>query len=266
MKHFIKFGFILGLSISSKAFSSDPVQGIYFGLLGEISRTISNPSLNFNIGNNQFALSNTSPITLSPVGGGGGFSLGYRINTVRLEGQLLFNINNYGELKVGSCTLISPNVMGPEGICPATISNDQGIGLGFSGNTTGIYGMFNLFYDFLSSDPNTKMFPYIGVGVGGAIIKNKANFESNKYNALGSTFSKTVSTSNNGIAAQGIIGIGSNLDDFATLGIDIRYTSAFKPNNNNNNSSTTSASGSSNQLGIVTLNFTGTYALDKGSD
>lgn len=264
MKHFIKFGFIVGLTLSSQAFSSDPVQGIYLGLLGQISRTISNPNVNFNIGNSQFSLADTSPVTLSPVGGGAGFSLGYRINTVRLEGQFLFNINNYGELKVGSCTLISPNVMGPEGTCPAAISNDQGIGLGFNGNTTGIYGMFNVFYDFLSSDPNTKMFPYIGVGLGGAIIKNKANFASNQYNALGSTFSTTVSTSNNGFAAQGIIGVGSYLDDFATIGIDIRYTSAFNPSNNNN--TTTSSNGSSRQLGIVTLNFTGTYALDKGSE
>lgn len=259
MKQLIKFGFLFGLTVSNNVFSVEPVQGVYFGILGQISHATPNPQLNFTI--NDLSLSGSGPITLSPVGGGAALSLGYRIERVRLEGELLFNINNYGELTVGSCTLVSPNVIGPEGTCPSAIDNNTGIGLGFNGNTIGLYGMFNVFYDFISSDTNVKIFPYIGAGLGGAIIRNSAKFASNKYNTSGYNTFYTVNTSNTGFAAQGIVGVGSFMDDFATIGMDLRYTSAFKPNS----SGSSGSSGGSAQFGIITLNFTGTFALDKGN-
>lgn len=253
MRQIIKFGF--ALIISSSAFSANPVEGVYLGLLGKISHVTSS-QLNFT-----FDQTYNGTINYGMVGGGVGFSLGYKINHFRAEGEFLFNINNYGSLNVGSCTLISPKVLGPEGTCPAFIEEH---GLGFNGNTMGFYGLANVFYDFISSDPNTNMFPYIGVGLGGAIIKHHALIQSNdQCTSLGTCplATATVDVSNNGFAAQGIIGLGYFMDDFATFGIDFRYLSTL---NFSSNSGSSSASNNKNTFGIATINITGTYALDKG--
>lgn len=257
MRQLIKLGFIFGVTVSSSVFSVEPVQGLYLGLLGEISHATPNPSLNFTI--NQVSFSGPGQISLSPIGGGGGFSIGYRMNRVRLEGEFLFNINNYGELQVGSCTLVSPNVVSPQGVCPSAISNSTGVGLGFNGNAIGLYGLFNVFYDFLSNDTNVNFYPYVGLGLGGAIIKNTANFETNNFSTTTTPVSFSASTSNNGFAAQGIIGIGYYMDDFATIGLDLRYTSTFKSNSGSSSSGT-------NNFGIGSINITGTFALEKTKD
>ncbi len=252
MRQLIKFGFILGLTISSSTFSADPVEGLYVGVLAELSHA-SNPQLNFTL--NQLSYNPT--ISLGPVGGGGALSLGYKVNRFRLEGELLFNINNYGEAQLGSCTLVSPNVVSPQGTCPDFIENNS---LGFKGNTVGLYGLFNVFFDFLSSDPNVNFVPYVGLGVGGAIIRNTIQIENSQYFNSGATqISQQTTVSKNGIAGQGIIGFSYYLDDFATIGMDFRYLTTVKSSSSNSSTSTNS------QFGIATINFTGNFALDKGN-
>lgn len=252
MKQLIKFGFIVGLTISSPVFSADPVQGLYVGVLAGISHA-SNPQLNFSVDQASY----NPTITLGPVGGGGGFSLGYKVNRFRLEGEFLFNINNYSEAKLGSCTLISPTVLGPQGTCPDFIEDN---GLGFKGNTTGLYGLFNVFFDFLSTDTNVNFVPYVGFGVGGAMIRNKIQIQNNQYFDSGATpISLETTVSKNGIAGQGIIGFSYYLDDFATIGMDFRYLTTVKSNSSNN----TISSNSNSQFGVATINFTGNFALDK---
>ncbi|KTC90930.1 outer membrane beta-barrel protein [Fluoribacter dumoffii] len=256
MRQMIKFGFILGLVASSNAFSADPVEGLYLGLLGQLSHA---PNTNFN-----FNLNGTTydgSLKLSVVGGGVGTSLGYKIKNFRLEGEFLFNINNYGSLTVGSCTLISPSVLGPNGTCPTEIEES---GLGFNGYTMGFYGLFNTFYDFLSSDPNVNFVPYLGVGLGGALLKNHALFHSNNQcislNSCSPIISETFDSSSNGFAIQGIVGFSYYLDDFTTLGLDFRYLSTVNFNKNN---STTSSNSNNGNYGIGTINLTANFALEK---
>ncbi|QMT61173.1 outer membrane beta-barrel protein [Legionella sp. PC997] len=261
MRQIIKFGFILGLAASSRAFCYEPVQGLYLGLLGQVSHA-TNLDLDFSL-TQLPSLGTVGAVQLGPVGGGLGASLGYKIQNFRLEGEFLFNINNYGQLTAGSCTLISPAVLGPEGTCPAEVVD---VGLGFNGYTIGLYGFFNAFYDFLSSDPNVNFVPYLGVGVGGADILNHAVFQSNEQCIALGTCSPIVNesfdTSHFGFAAQGIIGFNYYIDDFTTIGLDFRYVSTFNFSNNNNSSSTTNSS--NNSFGISTINLTGNFALEKG--
>lgn len=260
MRQMIKFGFILGLAATSNAFCADPVQGIYLGLLGQLSYA---PNTNLGVTLPDGNTYNGS-VKLSVIGGGGGASLGYKIKNFRLEGEFLFNLNNYGSFNTGSCTLISPDVLGPNGNCSAFIEQT---GLGFNGYTAGIYGLFNTFYDFLSSDPNVNFVPYLGLGLGGAIIKNHALFHSNNQCiSLGTCspiVSQTVDTSNNGFAIQGIVGFNYYLDDFTTLGLDFRYLSTVNFNKNNTNSLVTTTNSNSNNYGIGTINITANFALQK---
>ncbi|KTD06678.1 hypothetical protein Lgra_2516 [Legionella gratiana] len=248
MKQIIKFGFILSL-ISKSAFSLEPVQGFYFGLLGQISHA-PNTDLSFTINNVPYS----GEVTLGPIGGGVGTSIGYKIQNFRLEGEFLYNINNYGEFQIGTCTLISPTVVGPEGICPAYIEDN---GLGFNGNTMGFYGLFNVFYDFMPSDPDKYFVPYLGLGLGGAIIRNQGNIESTKYSGVDPAITFTSNNSQGGFALQGIVGFNYYLDDFTTLGLDFRYVSAMISNNNNNSSNS--------QFGISTINLVFNFALEKGN-
>ncbi|KTD05538.1 outer membrane beta-barrel protein [Fluoribacter gormanii] len=262
MRQIIKFGFILGLVTSSSAFSAEPVQGLYLGLLGQVSHA-TNLDLNFSL--TQLPnLGTIGTVQLGPVGGGIGASLGYKIQNFRLEGEFLFNINNYGQLNAGSCTLISPAVLGPEGTCPPEVVD---VGLGFNGYTIGLYGFFNAFYDFMSSDPNVNFVPYLGVGVGGADLLNHAVFQSNNQCISLGTCSPIVNESFDkshfGFAAQGILGFNYYIDDFTTIGLDFRYVSTFNLSKNNSTSSTTNSSNSA--FGISTINLTGNFALEKAS-
>ncbi len=250
MRLLIKAGFLLGLTISTSAYTADPVEGFYFGVLGGISHS-PNTQLNFTINNTAY----NGEVTLEPVGGGGGFSLGYKINRFRLEGEFFFNINNYDTLRVNSCTLVSPNVLSPEGTCPAFITDN---GLGFKGSTMDFYGLFNVFYDFLSSDPNVNFFPYVGLGLGGAIVKNNGQVQNNKFFADGYTpIVVSKGFSNSGFAGQGIVGISSYVDDFTTLGVDFRYLSTFNSGNGNRVNTPN---------WVATINFTANFALDKGAN
>jgi hypothetical protein len=268
MRQLIRFGLILGL-LSNSAFGFEPVQGVYLGLLGDVSYTRPSPLVDYS----PFGIFG-SRVTLSPVGGGGGFSIGYRISPVRLEGELLFNINNYGELPLGTCTLVSPNVLGPQplsltvfGAQPAVCIEDPVLsqsGIGFDGNTSGFFGLFNIFYDFLSCDTEKRFFPYIGAGVGGGVIRNTADFKSNVFSPFLVSpvlipYSDRVSSSTGTLAGQGIIGFGYFIDDFATLGLDFRYLGTFRTNKGTATTTTTSSS----SVGIASINITATFALEK---
>ncbi|HHF7365656.1 TPA: outer membrane beta-barrel protein [Legionella bozemanae] len=257
MRQIIKFGFILGLMASSNAFSSDPVEGLYLNLLGQISHA-SSPDINFTINN----VASLGSIQLGPVGGGMGTALGYKIKNFRVEGEFLFNINNYGSLKSGSCTLISPKVLGPEGVCPDTFVQT---GLGFNGNVIGLYGLVNAYYDFQftnDSGDNSNFVPYLGAGFGGAMIRHHASFQSNNQcitlGTCAPIINESFNTSNTGFAAQGIVGFYYYLDDFTTLGLDFRYVSTLNFNKNN-----TSSNAVDDTFGISTINITANFALTK---
>ncbi|MDR3441715.1 MAG: OmpW family outer membrane protein [Legionella sp.] len=255
MKQLIKFSLISSLVLSSSvyggAYASDPVEGFYLGLLGEISH-ISNIDATVLVNQNPY----TGKISVGPVGGGAGGAIGYKVQSFRFEGELLVNANSFGELKVGTCTLISPAVLGPQGICPDFVRAN---GLGFKGTSLGIYGLFNAYYDFLpgpSSD--RKAIPYIGLGLGYAQIKNTIQIQNNQYAFAGLTpISVNSSVSKSGVAGQGILGVSYYLDDYAVVGVDFRYLTS----SNSQKTNTSNSNGS--RFGVSTINFVGSFALGK---
>lgn len=253
MNYSSKLGLVLGISLATNAFCADPAQGFYLGLQGVISHA---PSLTGSLFINQLY---PAEITMEPVGGGAGASIGYRINWFRIETEVLFNINNYDKLTVGSCTLISPNVVGFEGTCPVFVVAN---GLGFKGNTMGFYGLINAFFDLYPASESNDLVPFVGFGIGGAYLRANPVIQNNKYFANGYTPTKISATVTNTTAAgQGVIGLSYYIDDFTTIGFDYRYLTTFNINQNNNTNNTNS-SNFSNQYAIQTLNFTATFAFD----
>lgn len=254
MKQLIQLNYLCALLACGNAFATDPVQGFYLGVLAGVTHA-PNTQINFTIDDVAYS----GAITLQPVGVDGGFSLGYRVQQFRVEGELLLGYNSYNEFKTGSCTLISPSVVGPQGTCPTFVEEQ---GLGFKGNTTGMYGLVNFFYDFVPTNPNANsMVPFVGLGIGMGIIKNSGQIQNNQYFDNGYTpVIITASQSKSSIAGQGMFGINYYIDDFTTIGIDYRYLSTFSSNSN----SATTSNSVSKQFAINTINFTANFALEKG--
>jgi len=216
MKQWFKLSLISSLLItgSSIAYALNPIQGIYGGLLGEVSHG-SNTTFGFD--------GYSGEIKLNLLGGGGAGYIGYRMQNFRLEGEILYNRIGYDALTVGSCNIQSPTVLTPVGQCPNEFYAE---GLGFNGSTAAIYALFNFYYDFVTYGNEDRVVPYLGLGLGGARIKNSSNFTNTvQMTSAGS------SVNTNGVAAQGILGVSYYLDDFTWAGMDYRYLSANSVNN-----------------------------------
>lgn len=249
MKQLIKLGLISNLLIGSSAFAVNPEQGFYLGLLGEMS---SGPS------NHEIAFIEPPDPTIwigrvqnSRIAGGGGAMLGYRYNQFRVEGEFLYNWNGSGEVDIADCTLLSPIVKTPTGICPQ--DHFQANNLGFNGSVAAMYGMANVYWDFINYESNnSSVFPYVGLGVGYAQVTSRGNFVRNYYavNSYSHGTSSTFSTT----AAQGILGVGLFMDDFTWAGMDYRYLST----------NTLKDFGDKRYV-INTLNFTVSLSFDKSS-
>ncbi|KTD65636.1 outer membrane protein [Legionella shakespearei] len=242
MKQFIYAGLLSNLLLPGSSFALNLVNGFYVGAMGEMSTGPSSHQTVFREDHELF----TGTVKNSPIGGGGGGMLGYRYEGFRLEGELLFNWNSTGPLTVGSCTLQSPNVVTPTGYCP----QDHFLAkqLGFKGSIGALYGMINAYYDFIRYDVDNPVFPYIGAGIGHARVRMSGNFVNTNTGV-----SHTESITSNGAAAQGILGVGMFMDDFAWIGMDYRYltTNTIKEIENK-------------RYAINTLNFNVGMAFDKG--
>jgi hypothetical protein len=261
MRPLIKLSFTFALIMNSSVFAADPVTGFYFGVLGELSyATVSNSQFSFATSEGTL----TTNAQLQPVGGGGAFSLGYRANSLfRFEGELLFNTNNYKDATIGTCTLVSANIVSPQGNCtnyPVIVNN----GLGFNANILGVYALANAYFDILPINSDSNLFPYVGGGAGGAYIRNSAKLQNDKAPPAGATLiNVTANSTKTNFAVQGIVGIGYYMDDFATLGLDFRYISTLSTKKNNNTTTSSKNLVGSGSYGVATLNITATFALEK---
>ncbi|CAM2937580.1 outer membrane beta-barrel protein [Legionella worsleiensis] len=249
MKHFIPLGLISNLLISSSAFAVNPQQGFYFGLLGEISTGPATHEIAFVEPSDPTVW--VGRVNNTRVGGGGGMMLGYRYHQFRVEGEFLYNWNGSGSVDIDDCTLLSPVVQTPTGICPQ--DHFQANSLGFNGSVATMYGLANIYWDFIDYESNnTGVFPYAGLGIGYARVTSRGNFTRNYY---------TLDVSSNGSsrsftseAAQGIVGVGLFMDDFTWAGMDYRYltTNTLKDYGNK-------------RYAINSLNFTITSSFDRSS-
>lgn len=140
------------------------------------------------------------------VNAGGQF--GYRFcENYRVEIEALYNNNPYSFLRIGDTTIHAP---------------DTSTGLRIKGSTTEGIGFFNAYYDFLGlSDGDSSVVPYVGLGIGYAYIYNVARlyYNNEELNPTGKSLKKTVTTP----AGQVMLGMSYFMDDFMSVGMDIRY-------------------------------------------
>ncbi len=215
MKQLIKLGLLCSLIHSTSIFALNPVNGFYFGLFGEVSHGPSNSQVSFREDGERF----DGTVAYSSISGGGGLMLGYKYLGFRGEGEFLFNRISTGPVTVGSCTIQNANVSTPTGLC-AGYDDFSGKGLGYKGNSSATFGLFNAYWDFFNDDPYKNMFPYLGAGLGYSYVKNGS-----EYVNTNTGYSHGSSIAGTGIAYQGIVGLGYHMDDFAWCAMDLRYLS-----------------------------------------
>lgn len=202
------------LAVTHLTHAASPVEGFYAGAL--FGATYEN-NLNFSSISPIGTLS--LPITL-PVATTGtttatlgfkllvnaGGQLGYRFcDNYRVEIEALYNNNPYNFLRIGETTIYAP---------------DTSTGLRLKGSTTEGIGFFNAYYDFLGDD-DSSVVPYVGLGIGYAYIYNTAKLYYNEelLNPTGTSLKKSVTTP----AGQVMLGMSYFMDDFMSVGMDIRY-------------------------------------------
>lgn len=236
--------------INSMAFSMNPIQGFYGGILGEISHGPSSEPVIFK----QDATVFIGKVNYSSISGGGGAMIGYKYLHFRAEGELLINRISTGPVTVGTCTIENKNAPTPTGACPAGIYDHfKANALGFSGNSTAYYGLFNAIWDFYSDTTESDIAPYLGLGGGYASIRN-----GNSFVHTTTQYSSGSVSSTNGAAFQGILGISYYMDDFTWASLDFRYLTAQRKANQEaiaNNISTS-------RYTLNTLNITVNFAFD----
>jgi len=246
MKQLVQLSILSNLLISSAVFAlNNPVQGFYAGILAGISHGPSNDTVHFREDDMHF----TGTVGYSSVGGGGGAVLGYKLSHFRLEAEMMYNRISTGPLQVGTCTLVSPNILSPTGFCPrGEYDRFQAKGLAYSGSSATTWGLINFYYDFFTPNSYTNVVPYIGFGVGGVQIRNFSDF-TNTNTSISHGNNITFTTS----AAQGVVGLSYYMDDFTWLGMDYRLATT---------KSLTQIQDSRYTLNA--LNFNINFAFDKG--
>lgn len=255
MKQLIKIGLLTPLFYSTSLFALKPIDGFYGGLVAGISHGPSSMPIVFR----EDGMTFNGNVGYSSVGAGAGLMLGYKYLHLRGEGEFLFNRISTGPLTVGDCVIQSPNVTTPTGHCPAGVYDGFAAkALGYSGNSTAMYGLFNTYWDFYSEEGHSELAPYIGIGVGMSSIKNGSSF----INTITSNSHGQTPTSSS-IAYQGILGTSYFMDDFTWCSMDFRFlTSKFKPTVHNNDIDIQLPS---KTYALASLNFTINAAFDKGA-
>jgi outer membrane protein W len=254
MKQLVKWG-ILSQLFCTPVFALNPVQGFYFGLLGGISHGPSNAPIAFREDGQAFK----GTVGYSIVGGGGGIMLGYKYSHLRGEAELLVNRFSTGPVTVGTCIIENEDIGATSGLCPeGTYDHFKSKALGYSGNSTAMYGLVNGIWDFFSSEGqgSSGAAPYLGFGLGMSSVKNGSSFVNTK-----TQYSHGQTPTSTGPAYQGILGISYYMDDYTWCSMDFRYLSTnIKAETNHD----INLNLPSRNYAIQTLNFTFNAAFDKG--
>ncbi len=241
MKQLIKIGLLSPLLFSTSLFALTPIDGFYFGLLGEMSHGPSNDGVYFHEGTQIYH----GTVGYSPLSAGAGAMLGYKYQHLRGEAEFLYNRISTGPVTVSTCGIQNHDISTPTGVCPPLFVEQA---LGFSGNSSAVYGFFNAYWDFFSNEEKSDLDPYLGIGVGESIIKNGNSFVNTITDyAHGQTYNSS------GIAYQGIVGIGYFMDSFAWCSMDYRFVSTTRKASNGTDNATLLPSKS---YTLSTLNFT----------
>jgi hypothetical protein len=283
MNRFIHLTLPLSLTLSTLSHASNPIQGFYGGVIAGISHgpahydyidtvtlfSATAPSTPIRSGTYSSIVNN------SLIGAGGGGHIGYRLNSFRLEAEGFYNYTSAGTVSLIDCTLESPAVLTPTGDCtnyPLLKEN----GVGFNGSTGAFYGLFNVYYDFVGladEQADHSIIPYIGLGIGAARIRHSRNF----VDTIDPQTSIGISEAASAGAFQGILGVSFFLDDYAWIGVDLRYlrTSNLSDTPNKNTSKGTFSGGiveiknvqsfSNLTYGLGFINISVNASFDNGS-
>ena len=219
-----RLGLLALLLTNASAYAVNPVQGWYGGMLLGFNYT---PSTNFTFPTTFVpppeviglipAIPTHVDITLNykTMGQIAG-EVGYRCGNYRVEGQLGYNNSPYSSLKLEgsggkSITLFAP-------------STSQHYT--FEGSTDTISGMINGYYDFIPTEPDANLAPFVGLGLGYAYTQNviNMNFWYNSTEIREARISRTTTSP----AGQVMIGASYFLDDFTAFSLDLRYFTTQK--------------------------------------
>lgn len=208
MKHCARAVALGTFLLNTATFAANPAPGLYAGIMGGGSYS---PRLNFAIVNPFTGVYTPGKLGYK-AGGNGGGQLGYRICKFRLEGEVNFNYIPFDKLTISNFYIRN---------------NVPVYGVGMKGETQFIAGLFNAYYEMYQPDGSIYgLVPYVGVGVGFANVQSRAKFYFNQVLIAGSQEKDSNSTA----IAQAILGASYFLDDFTTVGLDVRYIGSRRIN------------------------------------
>ncbi len=169
-----------------------------------------------------------------------GLELGYRFQSLRIEGEFFYNSSPYQHL----------NILG--GYRDFRFSGNSNQDNYISGKTDIAAGMLNIYYDFLNLPiPNIGITPFVGVGGGYAKITNDLKI----YNQGQLINNAPISPNGSHFAGQLMAGLLYFIDEFSTIGLDYRYFTTASE-------TVTLAAGDTtfrNQIQSVNLTYNGSF-------
>ncbi len=225
-----------GLMLSTTLFAASPIPGWYISLMGTGSYM---PSLDFTLSPGAASgmnillvnlikeyvpvsilppLNFTRKIEITYKGGGGGAGLvGFRNGNYRLEGELMYIINQYSSLQAGNVVFKSHQTPFPAGFSRSPF------GKSMSGHTSLTSLLINGYYDFFNEQSDSNFVPYLGLGVGYSQVENELNlYIMNNLNETKiNLYSKREKSG--AFIGQLIAGAGYLFDDYLGIGLDYRY-------------------------------------------
>jgi hypothetical protein len=251
MKHYIKGAALL--SLAANLYAANPVQGWYVGIMGGLSYmpkdSFSFFYPNFNVNTVTIPTYTAFPesqLRYRMMGAAGG-QVGYRYECFRFELQPIWNSNTYSSIHYNGIDF-EPTATP---------------GLTFKGRTNIMAGFVNALYELHTPSGDDNWGAYIGLGVGYASIQNRIAF----YYLNNEIDSSFTSTTHSSVIGQGIVGLEYFLDDFTSIGMDLRFWST------GSQSSNTFPAGSvhvanridsfTNRFQVYTANLSINFALDR---
>lgn len=169
--------------------------------------------------------------------GNGGLQIGFRCNHFRIEGEGIYSYTGINKLIFNNLILNYPdNTFSLTMPIPAIpIFNNLVVKSMSSsplfivrGNTTMYGGLVNGYYEFYVPDGDVDIVPYIGAGIGYSFIQSTARFYYNGVQisqplGLNNIIFNNTTEGDSTHMYQGILGVSYFLDDFTSVGADLRY-------------------------------------------
>ena len=216
--------FLLPL-VAMPLYADMPQPGVYGGVLfgftwsSPISDPLIIPSLeagrfpfieriiNLIIGNLQSVRGSDFELNYSAFGQIGG-QIGYRFDSIRLEGQFFYNTSPYRKLKIHGL------------LRDFHIDSNTNLSNYITGETNTAAGMLNIYYDFLKLPIKlANITPFVGVGGGYANVSNNLKI----YKDGSALNNDPISPNGSHFAGQLMAGLLYFIDEFSTIGLDYRY-------------------------------------------